>query len=95
MINYAHPDIMIATKNPAIVTREAIDELVLVNLEKIDSPLFLNEVGARVWSLLDGQYNVSTISAIIAAEYDADISAVQADVIEFLGRLELMGALMS
>ncbi len=86
---------MIATQNPAIITREAIDELVLVNLEKKDSPLFLNEVGARIWSLLDGQYTVSTISTIIAAEFDADLPAVQADVIEFLARLEAMGALLT
>jgi len=80
-------------KNPSIITREVVDELVLVNLEKPGSPIYLNEVAARIWALLDGENTAAEIAVIIAAEFDASLEDVEIDIAEFLNYLDAMGAL--
>jgi coenzyme PQQ synthesis protein D (PqqD) len=44
----------------------------------------LNEVGARMWELIDGQRALRDIAAIIAAEYAVTLEIAQADTIEFV-----------
>ncbi len=80
-------------KNPSIIAREVVDELVLVNLEKPGSPMYLNEVAARIWTLIDGKHTAAEIAAQIAVEFDANLEDVQADTAEFLAYLRTMGAL--
>lgn len=80
-------------KNPSIIAREVVDELVLVNLEKPGSPIYLNEVAARIWALIDGEHTAAEIAAEIAVEFDAAFEDVQADAAEFFDYLRTMGAL--
>jgi hypothetical protein len=69
-----------------VLVERVEDETVLLDL---DSGLYfaLNEVGARVWELCDGTRDVDTIVEVVTAEYDAEATAVRADVIELLEQL--------
>jgi hypothetical protein len=70
------------------------DETVLLDL---DSGLYfaLNEVGARVWELCDGERNVDDIVEIITGEFDAPEATVRADIVELLAHLAREGLLAS
>jgi hypothetical protein len=59
---------MIPIPNPAVVGRLLKDEAVLV-LPARGQVKVLNEVGARIWSLIDGKRTVREIIATIVAEY--------------------------
>jgi Coenzyme PQQ synthesis protein D (PqqD) len=47
----------------------------------------LNEVGARVWELIDGERSVQSIVDQICEEYDMGREQVERDVRELLGNL--------
>lgn len=48
----------------------------------------LNEVGARVWDMCDGNQSVADITSTIHLEYDASREQIEADILELLGDLE-------
>lgn len=47
----------------------------------------LNDVGARVWGLLDGKRTTSDIASIICEEFEGDGSVIQNDVMGFIEEL--------
>jgi len=47
----------------------------------------LDEVGARVWDLCDGQRRVADLVSIVHAEFDAPMETIQADILELLDDL--------
>jgi hypothetical protein len=51
----------------------------------------LNEVGARIWSLLQQPTRVSTLCDIIVSEYDVARETCIRDVLELLGELDDKG----
>jgi hypothetical protein len=51
----------------------------------------LNDVGSRVWELMDGSLSALDISEIIAAEFHALRDEVEKDVAEFLYELAEKG----
>lgn len=51
----------------------------------------LNETGARVWQLCDGERSAQEIAQEIASEFGADVRAVLGDVIAFLEALSARG----
>jgi GeoRSP system PqqD family protein len=55
--------------------------------------LVLNEVGAEIWHLLDGQHDVDAIVAHVLASFEVDEGTARADVREFLDSLATRGAL--
>ena len=52
----------------------------------------LNEVGARIWALVDGTHSVRVIAAVICSEYDIDPSVAEIDTLAFLTELLEHGA---
>ena len=52
-------------KDPNIVSRKIADEVILVpirhNVGDLESIYTLNEVGARIWELVDGQRKLKVI----------------------------------
>ena len=38
-------------------------------------------MGARIWTLLDGQRNLGDVLAVLHAEYDAEADAVRTDLL--------------
>lgn len=53
----------------------------------------LNEVGARIWSLADGQRSVREIAAQISAEYNIPEADAETDALEFIGQMLVKGVL--
>jgi hypothetical protein len=70
-----------------VLVEQVEDQTVLLDL---DSGMYftLNDVGARVWELCDGTCDIDGIAGAIAAEFDAGIEIVRADVAELVGELE-------
>jgi|OpeIllAssembly_1097287.scaffolds.fasta_scaffold2821185_1 hypothetical protein len=44
----------------------------------------VNNIGARIWTLLDGQTSIQEIAIKITDEYQVDLSDAEADTLEFL-----------
>ena len=47
----------------------------------------LDEVGARVWELCDGNRCVADVVAVVHAEFDAPLATIQTDILELLDDL--------
>lgn len=72
--------------NPKVVGRVVDDEAVLVLPEK-GKVKVLNEVGARIWSLVDGKRSVRQIAAEICREYQVEQFEAEEDTLAFLNDL--------
>jgi hypothetical protein len=53
----------------------------------------LNEVGALIWSLCDGEHSAAEIAAAVARDFAVDEATARADVDAFLSELTRLGAL--
>lgn len=69
-----------------VVGRIMDDEAVLVLPDKGQVKV-LNEVGARIWSIIDGKRSVREIASIICAEYEVGADVAEADTFEFVADL--------
>ena len=48
----------------------------------------LNEVGSRIWELLDGTRNIDQLAAVIAEEFDVTIETALQDITLFIEELD-------
>ena len=82
-------------KRPDVVSRRIAGEAVLVpvrsRVAEIDSLYTLNDLGSRVWELLDGERTVSQIAEVICESYEVTAEEAMRDLIEFLAALESAG----
>jgi len=80
------------SRNPALVFRKIGGECLLVpvfqNVADMDGLYVLNEVGSRIWELLDGQNPVRRIRDIIVGEYEVNPQEAEADVWDFLEQIK-------
>jgi hypothetical protein len=80
-----------------IVSRRIGEEIILDPVhargDDVDSIYSLNEVGARIWKLLDGTRTLEEISSVVTNEYDVAAGEAKRDVEEFVSRLEELGLL--
>ena len=65
-----------------IVDREAV--IVLPQKGKVK---VLNEVGAAIWDLIDGQRSIQEINESICQQFDVDSHTVEVDTIKFISDL--------
>lgn len=72
--------------NPAVVGRIVENEAVLV-LPIKGKVKVLNEVGARIWSYIDGTRTVGDIIAMIQTEYAVNAQEAREDTCVFLSQL--------
>lgn len=73
-------------RQDGVLAQEAQGQTVLLRLE--DGGYYaLDEVGAMIWELCDGERAVGDIVAELCAEFDAPEATVSADVLEFIGEL--------
>jgi len=74
--------------SPNIVTRKTGNEYILVpvanNIADMNSVYTLNESGAFIWELIDGNRNTGEIIRALTEEYDIDNDAAGKDVFSFL-----------
>lgn len=86
------------TKKDSIVFRQIGNEYVLVPIcsqaSDVDALYCLNDVGARIWELIDGKRTVSHIGDVIAREYEVDAETAREDVVEFVMQLMQAGTIM-
>jgi coenzyme PQQ biosynthesis protein PqqD len=69
-----------------VLAQRAGDTLVLLDLDA-GSYFSLDEVGARVWELCDGQREVAAIVDTLQREYEAPAETVAVDVLALLREL--------
>jgi hypothetical protein len=53
----------------------------------------LTDVGARIWELCDGRHTLDEIVEALAAEYDAPLEVIEADMRELVDELTAEGLL--
>jgi len=82
-------------KDPNMVYRMIADEFILVPIRQhvadLESIYTLDEVGARIWELIDGQRTVKEIRDLIVEEYEVSPDVAEADLVEFIQQLEAIG----
>lgn len=90
-------NVTIYRKSPDIVPRKIVDEMILVPVRRrvgdVESLYTLNEVGARIWELIDGQREVREIRDLLLEEFEADKVEVEADLLALLEQLHQIGAI--
>jgi hypothetical protein len=55
----------------------------------------LNDTGTRFWELLDGQRSIAECARVIAAEYDAPLREVEADLLELATEFKKEGLIVA
>lgn len=85
-------------KNENFVFRRIEDETILVpikdNVGDMGSIYNLNEMGALVWELLDGQKTLRDIRDTIVAQFEVSTLEAKADLCEFISQLETIDAVV-
>ncbi len=88
---------LIYRKNPDIVARKVIDELILVPVGRqagdLNSIYTLNEVGARTWELIDGKRRVAEIRDQLVEEFDVSEKNAEEDLLILLQQFHEIGAI--
>lgn len=78
-------------RNEQVVSRKIVDELILVPMRKdvadMETLYTLNEVGARVYELIDGTRPVREIVNTIVNEFDVTEPQATSDVRAFIEQL--------
>lgn len=84
-------------KDPALIFRRIGGESLLVpifnNAANLDSIYVLNEVGSRIWELIDGEKPVKEIRDIIVQEFEVTPQEAENDLLGFLQQLLAIGGL--
>ena len=84
-------------KNSSMVSRRVANELILVpirqNVGDLQCIYTMNEIGARIWELLDNEGTVTKIVSAVAKEYDGEQPKVEDDLVDFLAQLVSIGAI--
>lgn len=84
-------------KDSNLVARKVIDEMILVPVTNkvydLESAYVLDEVGARVWELIDGQRSIEDIKNVLLDEYASDEKQIEEDVCGFISQLEKLGGI--
>ncbi len=76
----------IPTIQPNVIGQRMEDEAVIVTAAS-GTVKVLNDVGARIWELADGQRTVAAIADILCTEFDVDAAQAQSDVLAFVSEL--------
>ncbi len=81
-------------KSENVVFRKIESEYILVpiksNAAELDYIYTLNEVGARIWELIDGTRTVGDIRDIICSEYEVTPETAVADLDALLAELAVL-----
>jgi hypothetical protein len=82
-------------KDDDLMTRTIAGETLIVPVRNrigdLSSIYTLNEVGARVWQLVDGQTPVAKIVQTITSEYEVSAEEAAADITELLEDWQAVG----
>lgn len=82
----------IPRRTPSVASRALDGEAVLVHPGQ-SKVAVLNEVGARLWELADGQRSIADMAQMIAEEYEVSLIKAEADTLAFCKDLAGRGLL--
>ncbi len=78
----------VPSHSTSVVTRKTGSEYVLVpvanNIADMDSVYTLNETGAFLWELIDGENSIKDLIEAVIREYDISKETATKDVLEFI-----------
>lgn len=77
----------VVSKNEEIDDADLDGEKVMMNLDK-GQYFMMNEVGSRIWELIEGNTSIVNIIETLTNEYQVDEETCENTVMEFLGRLK-------
>jgi hypothetical protein len=84
-------------KDQNIVFRKVADECILVPIRQsvgdLESIYTMNEVGARIWELIDGKMNGIEIKDKIVEEFEVTPEEAERDIIVYFQQLEKIKAI--
>jgi hypothetical protein len=90
-------DETIYRKTDRVVSREIAGELILVpirsNVADMESLFTLNEVGSRIFALVDGERSVRDLTSVIVEEFEVSEGEAEVDVKEFVEKLLEIGSI--
>ena len=79
-----------------MVFRRIGEEVILVPIRRqtvnLEAVYTLNETGAAIWEMLDGQRTLVEIRDALVAEFDVSPEKAEADVLEYVEMLESIEA---
>jgi hypothetical protein len=79
--------------SPSIVTRKTGNEYILIpvtdNIADMTSIYTLNDTGAFIWDLIDGQKKIEEIIDALAGEYNVDKKSATDDVFDFIDKMKM------
>lgn len=82
-------------KDENLMARNIAGETLIVPIRNsigdLNSIFTLNEVGARIWQLIDGQRSVHQIAGVISTEYDVAEALAITDVLELFDSMQQAG----
>jgi len=85
-------------QNASLVSRKVDDHLVLVpvnqNIGDLRNIFTLNEVGIRIWELIEEERTYPEIFSILHDEYEVSEDRLRNDIGKFLDNLESAGAVV-
>ena len=78
------------------MARQIAGEFILVPIRQsageVESIYTLNEVGTRIWELLDGQRSLLQIRDLLVDEFEVSPEEAETDLLEFMQGLESVAA---
>jgi methyltransferase-like protein len=81
----------VPSRSPSIVTRKTGNEYVLVpvtnNIADMNSVYTLNETGAFIWELIDGEKSVEDLIEALINEYNIDRETATSDVLALIDNM--------
>lgn len=77
----------------SVLVQKTGDELIMISIDQGEY-YSLNEVGARIWELCDGEHSIDQIVATLIGEFDEDPSQVDADARGLIDDLIKQGLLL-
>jgi hypothetical protein len=85
------------SRNEQFVSRQIADEFLLIpvahQLNGKNWLFVLNEVGARIWELIDGGRSVQQIEELLLEEFDTTPEKLEEDLLRLLNQLQKLGAI--
>lgn len=82
----------IVVRSETSMTAPLDNELVVVSLAS-NAYIALDEIGRRIWEMLETPRSVAELCATLADEFSGPIEEIQSDVLSFLTELESVGLL--
>jgi hypothetical protein len=82
---------------PNLVARRVADEVLVIPIcasgAEVRSIYSLDEVGGRIWELMDGQRSLAEVEATLVAEFETDAETAARDLRDFVAQLTAIGAI--